>query len=260
MKLKLIIFIAFLICFQNIYAQEEVGRSDYTPTNDDTKADDKTSNDNKNNSKGIKITNFDIEYFTNADFNRTYQFVGSSSLAFKLTFNDKVAVKEGISFSWTDNVKETNLFTNAGYRILTKFPLEAKLAWVYNGLPDYDTHVHSLAPLVSWNAKYYGISVGYGFRFTSFFGEGVLVEHLLPLGIYVNFINNENICVGMSLANFDDYRIDSFIAFALAAKVSIFLGKGFSITNELEFRQSGVDGLSATFHGIVWKGGIKLSW
>jgi len=225
----------------------------------------KLANDvgNKNNIKtknDIEITKIEIETFINSDFNRTFEFVGYSTLAGKIEFNKLVAVKEGISLSWSENVNDIKIFTNATYHILSNLPLEVKFAWVYNGLPDYDTHSHTIAPLVSWNAKYYGISIGYGARFTSFFGEDPLVEHLLPLGVYVNFINNNKICVGMSLANFDDFRIDSFIAFALAAKVSVAINKHASIINELEFRQSGVDGLTATFHGIVWKGGLKCTW
>jgi hypothetical protein len=152
------------------------------------------------------------------------------------------------------------LFTNVAYNILPVWPLEAKLAWVYKGLPEFDVHSHAIALVVSWNAKYFGVSVGFGCRFTSFFGERAQSELLLPVGVYVNFIDNEKLYVGMSLANFNDFQVDSFIAFALAVKASIRINGHLSFINELEFRQSGIDGLSATFHGIVWKGGAKLTW
>jgi hypothetical protein len=208
----------------------------------------------------IEITNMEAETFLNTDFNRTFHFVGGISAAGKIEFNDRVAVKEGFSLGLGQNVTTIKLFTNAAYRIPSEWPLEAKLAWVYNGLPDFDVHSHVITPIISWKAKYYGISVGFGSRFTSFFGERALPELLLPLGVYANFINNETLCVGMSLANFNDFQVDSFIAFALAAKASLRINEHLSIINELEFRQSGVDGLTATFHGIVWKGGAKLTW
>jgi len=208
----------------------------------------------------IEITNMEAETFLSSDFNRTFLFVGGISAAGKIEFNDRLAVKEGISIGLGQNVTSIKLFTNAAYRIPVAWPLEAKLAWVYNGLPEFDVHSHAIAPVVSWNAKYYGISVGFGCRFTSFFGERALPELILPLGVYVNFINNEKLLVGMSLANFNDFQMDSFIAFALAVKASLRVNGHLSIINELEFRQSGVDGLTATFHGIVWKGGAKLTW
>jgi len=247
-KIKMILI--FLICIRGIHAQD-VETKDVKDVKDT-----ETSN-----AHGIEITNIELEYFLISDFNRTYNFVGGSSAAGKIEFNNRVAVKEGVYLNcFPENANIIKLFTNATYRILANWPLDVKVAWVYNGLPEYDTHSHAIAPIISWNAKYYGISVGYGARFTSFFGEGALIEHMLPMGVYVNFINNEKLCVGMSLANYTDYQIDSFIAFALAAKASVSISKHFSISNELEFRQSGVDGLTATFHGIVWKGGAKLSW
>jgi hypothetical protein len=208
----------------------------------------------------IEITNMEAETFLNSDFNRTFLFVGGISAAGKIEFNDRLAVKEGLSLGLGQDVTIIKLFTNAAYRIPIAWPIEAKLAWVYNGLPEFDVHSHAIAPIVSWNTKYYGASVGFGCRFTSFFGERALPELILPLGVYVNFINNEKILVGMSLANFNDFQADSFIAFALAAKASLRLNRHLAVINELEFRQSGVDGLTATFHGIVWKGGAKLTW
>jgi len=223
-------FFILLICIPNIHAQD------------------------------IEITNMEAEILLNSDFNRTFLFVGGISATGKIEFNDRLAVKEGFSVGLGHNVTDIKVFTNAAYRILADWPLEAKLAWIYNGLPEFDVHSHGIAPIVSWNAKYYGASVGLGFWFTSFFGEPALFELLLPVRIYVNFIDNEKICVGMSLANFSDFQQDSFIAFALAAKASLRVNGRLSIVNELEFRQRGVAGLTAAFHGIVWKGGAKFTW
>jgi len=249
-KIKMIFIL--LICIQNIHAQgHEITNTQDTETS---------------NTLGIEITNMEAEYFMNADFNRTFSFIGGISAAGKIEFNNRLTIKEGVYLGWTQDIKSIKLFSNAAYRILADlpltadWPLEFKFAWVYNGLPEYETHSHAIAPIISWNGKYFGLSVGYGARFTSFFGEGSLIEQMLPMGIYVNFINNEKLCVGMSLANYTDFQIDSFIAFALAAKASVSINKHLSIINELEFRQSGADGLTNAFHGVVWKEGVKLTW
>jgi hypothetical protein len=230
MNIRIKIFLIFLLCIQNVHALD------------------------------TEITNKEVESFLNADFNRTFNFVGGISAAGKMELNERLAFKGGVFLGWTENVTDIKVFTNAAFRILADWPLEAKLAWAYNGLPEYETHSHVIAPIVSWKAKYWGISAGFGFRFTSFFGEDALLEFLVPLGLYVNFINNEKIRLGMSLANFNDFRADSFIAFALGVNVDVNINEHWSIINELEYRQSGVDGLTATFHGIVWKGGARFSW
>jgi len=247
MNIKIKMLLILLICIQSIYAQ------DAENTNvQDTEA---------SNDFGIKITNMETEYFLISDFNRTFDYVGGMSATGKIEFNNRVAVKEGVYLNYCpENVNIIKIFTNATYRILADLPLDVKLAWAYNGLPDYETHSHAVAPIVSWNEKYYGISVGYGFRFTSFFSEGPEIEHMWPVGIYVNFINNEKLCVGMGLANYTDFQIDSFIEFALTAKASVKINNHLTLINELEFRQSGADGLTNIVHGVVWKGGAKLSW
>jgi len=255
MNKNLKMILVFLICIQGIYAQDDgITNAQYIDNSN-------TQNTETSNDYGIKITNMEVEYFIISDFNRTFDFVGGLSATGKIEFNNRVAVKEGIYLNyWPEDVNMIKIFTNATYRILADWPLDVKLAWVYNGLPDYETHSHAIVPIISWNEKYYGISVGYGFRFTSFFSERPLIEHMLPMGIYVNFINNKKLCVGMSLANYTDFQIDSFIAFALAAKVSLRIDNNLTLINELEFRQSGADGLTNTVHGVVWKGGAKLSW
>ena len=255
MNKKIMMIIIFLICIRNIHAQ------DAGITNVQDIENSSTQNTENSNDHGIKITNVEIEYFLISDFNRTINYIGGFSTAGKIEFNNRVTVKEGVYLNYCpENVNIIKLFTNAAYRILADLPLEINAAWVYNGLPDYETHSHAIVPIISWNTKYYGISVGYGARFTSFFGEGSLVEHMMPMGLYVNFINNEKLCVGMSIANYTDFQIDSFIAFALAAKVSVRINNRLSIVNELEFRESGADGLTNIVHGVVWKGGAKLSW
>jgi hypothetical protein len=231
MNIKIKMLLIFLVCLQNIHALD------------------------------TEVTNKEVESFLNVDFNRTFTFLGGISAAGKVELNDQLALKGGVSLGLTENVTDIKLFANMAFPILADWPLEAKLTWVYNGLPEYEAHSHAIAPIVvSWNDKYWGISAGFGFRFTSFFSEATLLEFLVPLGIYVNFINNEKICLGMSLANFDDFRADSFIAFALGVNVDVKINEHWSIINKLEYRQSGVDGLTATFHGIVWKGGARFSW
>jgi hypothetical protein len=229
-KIKIIFIFFICICLQNIHALD------------------------------VEITDKETEILLNADFNRTFNFVGGISGAGKIELNDRLAFKGGVFIGWTENVTNIKFFTNAAFQILADQPLEAKLAWVYNGLPEYEAHSHAIAPVVSWNDKYWGISAGFGFRFTSFFGEPALLEYILPLGVYVNFINNEKICAGVSLANFNDFRAGSFITFALTANVSVKINEQWSIVNELEYRHSGGDGLTATFHGITWRGGAKFTW
>jgi hypothetical protein len=230
MKIKLILIFIFLICLQNIYAID------------------------------VEITGKEVEGFLNADFNRTLNFIGGISAAGGIELNNRLAFKGGVSLGWAEEVTNIKLFTNAAFRITEDRPLEAKLVWDYDGLPEYEAHAHSIVPVISWNGRIVGISAGLGLRFTSFFGESPLFELLLPMKIYANFINNEKICIGLSFANFNDFSAGSFISLALAAYASFKVSEHWTIISELEYKHSGADGLTSTFHGIVWKGGARFTW
>lgn len=208
----------------------------------------------------IAITDKEIEGCMNAEFNRTLFFIGGLSETVRIEFNDRLAVKGGGSLGWARDITDIKLFANAAYRPLANLPLEVKFAWVYDDMPEFEVYSNAIAPFISWNAKYVGISVGIGFRLTSFFGERNLFELLLPIKVYANFINNEKICFGMSFANFNDFRMDSFISFVLGLNVSFRIDELLAIVSELEYKHSGADGLTSAFYGIAWKGGVKFKW
>jgi hypothetical protein len=134
------------------------------------------------------------------------------------------------------------------------------LSWIYNGLPEYDAHSHTVLPSLSWNAKYWGITIGPGFRFSSFFSESPIFETTLSVGIYANFVNNEKLRIGVSLANFNDFQANNFALYSLCFNSAVRITPHWSLLNELELKQSGGDGLTAAFYGIAMRGGARFKW
>ena len=139
-------------------------------------------------------------------------------------------------------------------------PLHISLSYIYNGLPAWETHSHTLLPLVSWKGRWAGIALGPGLRFTNFFGEPPLFEAMLSASVYVNFINNRKLRMGMGLANFNDFYAGNMGAYALNLNSLIRLSEQWSIINTIELLQSGSVALAKNFYGIAYRGGVRYKW
>ena len=139
-------------------------------------------------------------------------------------------------------------------------PLYVSLSYIYNGLPAWETHSHTLLPIISWKGQWAGIALGPGLRFTNFFGEPSMFEAMLSASVYVNFINNKKLRMGMGLANFNDFYAGNMGAYALNLNSLIRLTEQWSISNVIELLQSGSVGLAHNFYGIAYRGGIRYKW
>jgi hypothetical protein len=127
-------------------------------------------------------------------------------------------------------------------------------------MPEYDAHVHTLLPVFSYNKRRAGVAIGANCRFTSFFTEPAVFESMLAFSGYFNFINNEDLRIALTLANFDDFNARNMAALSLSLNVAVCLNNHWSILTDFELTQSGSIGLSANFYGIAWRGGIKFTW
>jgi hypothetical protein len=155
---------------------------------------------------------------------------------------------------------DPKVFTGVEYEPLIGIPLVFSLAHIYNSLPEFEAHSNTILPMVSFNAKRAGIDIGASLRFTSFFGETVVFEPILSFSVYVNFIDNEKLFLGLRCANFDDFHARNMGAYSLSLRSAITLNRYCSFVSAIEIRQSGSVGLSATFYGIAIRGGYKFSW
>jgi len=208
----------------------------------------------------VEITNKETGAFTTGGFNRSFYGYGEMAMSGALELNNRYDFNSGFLLGITKPHVEIKLF--AGFQVAPwiKIPLKFSLAYMYDGLPKYETHSNTILSAVSFNAKWAGITIGTSFRFTRFFREHAIFEPILSVSVYVNFFTNEKFRIGISAANFDEFSTGNFGSYFLSINSAVNITERWSIFNDLKFMQSGSVALSANFYGIALKGGVKFVW
>jgi hypothetical protein len=174
--------------------------------------------------------------------------------------NDNVSFKGGFAFWKVSSAYELDTFIKGEYALPIRFPLHFYLSYIYNGMPDYETHSHSLLYTAMIKGRWAGVSLGSNLQFTSFFDDPVLFEPSIAFSGYVNFYNSEVCRIGISVSNYSDFSAGSFGFFFYGLNFMARVSKLVSIINDLEIRQTGNAGLSADFYGISYRTGVVFSW
>jgi hypothetical protein len=214
----------------------------------------------------IEITEKEAEAHIGGEYNRSYNFFGDISAIGAVELNNRLAIKTGFSIGWAEGITDIKVFTGIRFSLLEKRPqgpldpLGLGLSWMYSDLPEYEANSHTLLPYLSWNDKYWGAAIGPGFRFSSFLGEAIIFEPTLSISAYANFVNNEKLRIGVSIANFNDFQAHTFGFFSLCFNSAVRINSQWSILNELELKLSGIDGLTTNFYGIALRGGARFKW
>jgi hypothetical protein len=198
------------------------------------------------------------------EFNRTFYYCHDFEVLGTLQFGN-ASLKSGVALGMLgggqrEMVSEIKMFLAGGYTLPIFQPLHFGLTYIYDGLPDYEAHSHSLLPFIGLNWKRAGFTVGFTNRWTSFFNEPAIYESINSLSGYVNFYTTEKFRIGLRLANFSDFAAANMGAYSLNLNSDLQISKRFLLINELELYQSGSIGLTATFYGIAYKGGIVYKW
>jgi hypothetical protein len=157
-------------------------------------------------------------------------------------------------------VFEIKTFASADYTLPVFPPLHFCVAFFYNGLPQYGANTFSLLPLIAFNWKWAGFSVGITNRWTSFFGEPGIYESILSISVYGYFYLSEKFKIGFRIANYGDFVALNYGAYFLNLNSIVRILPQLSVINELELYQSGGGGLTATFYGVAYRGGIVYKW
>ena len=208
----------------------------------------------------IDTTGKEVGAYLGLEYNRNFYYYGELSIIGAVELNNRYTIKGGFSFGKTEYDTDIKSFIGARFNPLTDKPLNLSFSYIYNGLPEYDAHVNTLLPVVSYNTGRAGITIGTNFRLTSFLVEPAVFESMLAFSGYVNFINNEDLCIGISCANFDDFSAGNMGAYSLILNVSVCPNRNWSIINDIKLMQSGSVGLSANYYGLAWRGGARFKW
>jgi len=229
--IKLLILPLFLICIPNI-----------------------NSLDN-----GTDISAIEVQGFYRGEYLRSHNFLNEISAIGIIELKSNLAFKGGISVGRTITDTEINTLVGINYSPFS-FPLSFNASYVYNGFPEYKAHMHSIIPFISYNTNRAGISLGSNFRFSNYFGGDAQFESILSFYAYWNFIYNDVLCAGIGAGNMNYFKAKNMGAFSLNFNASVQLNDNWKIINEIEWMQSGVDGLTATLYGMAFRTGVKYSW
>jgi len=177
-----------------------------------------------------------------------------------IELNDRVRFKGGFAYWTASSVYEIDTFIGGEYALPVRVPLYVNLSYIYNGMPDYETHSHSLLHTVMIKGRWAGASLGFNLRFTSFFDDPVLFEPIIAFSGYVNFYNSETFRIGISCANYSEFSAGNFGSYFFGLNNMVRFSNMVAITNDLELYQAGSVGLSANFYGIAYRCGMVFSW
>jgi hypothetical protein len=205
----------------------------------------------------------EVEVYLRTEYNRGFGWGGDLSVIGDIKPQKIFTVRGGLSVgNLSRGIDDVKAFSSAGIDPFSNVPLRFSLLYIYNGLPDYYVHTHSIIPVVSYSAARAraGISYGPNFRFTSFFGEPAQFDLINSFSVYVDIINNEKRRMEAVVGNFCDFYAKNMGAYSLKLNYAVFITGNWTAVNEIELLQSGSDALTANFYGMAWRGGAKYSW
>jgi hypothetical protein len=213
----------------------------------------------------LQTTGIEAEVDVTGEFNRIFHYCSGISLSGVLELNNYFSLSSGLSLgalgvAAEKSVLAYNAFGRAGFRFPPGFPLELGFSYVYNGMPEHRTNIHTMLPLVSSRWKRAGFSLGTALRYTAYDREAPIFEPILAFMVFAYFINREDIRSGVKIANFSDFLAGNMGAYFLNLNVSIRIAKRLRLISEVEVFQAGSIGLTATFYGILCRGGINYQW
>lgn len=209
---------------------------------------------------GFSITRGELGFELMPGYNKNYSRYLTISAAGSLEFNRLYTLKSGFSLWKAGIAYEIDASTGLNAKLSPRFPLYLYLSYLFNTLPDYEAHSHTVLPLLGISGRYAGITLGANLRFSSFFNEPVIFESILAFEGYVNFCNTEKFRIGLRAANFNGYFAGNFGNYYLDLNSRIGITESFFLTNGLELRQTGSVGLAFRPYDIAYKAGVIITW
>jgi len=205
----------------------------------------------------------EAEIYIRGEYNRGNYNNGEVQMLGNFGINDLLNFRTGFSYLQNTASPELNFLFKAGvspFKNEYAAPLSFSVSYILNTIIEYDITTHSVFPSISYKTERFGAEAGMSLRFTSFFGEDPQFESIISFYAYWNFIKTEALLIGLGCGTFDDFNARNMGAIWLDLNVDIRINDMFTIVNELVWLQSGLDGFTATFYGISYKGGVKISW
>jgi hypothetical protein len=210
-----------------------------------------------------EISKRELGFGFHPEYNRSMHFSWDFSAFGLVEFRRMLSFGAGLAAgqSWDIAEVDAYLFAEIASPFFRDYvPLSIKAAYIYNGLPGYETHIHTLLPLASLSWKWFGAALGGTLRFTRFAGDPVLFEPILAYSFYANFYNAGEAVMGIRLANFDDFSGNNMGSYFFGLYSCLRLTPRAAIAGELKIDMSGNVGRITSVYGISIREGVVFSW
>jgi hypothetical protein len=212
------------------------------------------------NALNLHLAKSELGLDIKGEYNRVFNYSADVAVTGAVEINDRLSAKAGLSLGGMGNGLDIKSFGSFNIIPLSGYDFRMNLAYIYNGLPGYETHSHSVLPTISYNGRWAGIALGINLRFTSFFGEPSLFEPMLSFSVYANFINEKTVALGIKFANFNDFHAGNMGSYFFSLNARVHYNKNLALVSEVGLLQSGSVGLSATYYGFSFRTGIRYLW
>lgn len=212
---------------------------------------------------GIELSGAEFGLGFHPEYTRSFHYSWDFFAFGRLELNDSFFLGAGIAAGKTWDVFDIDAyaFTEFAFPFFRKYlPVNVKFSYIYNGLPAYQTHIHTLLPVFSVNWRWLGFSAGETLRFTCFGGGPAIFEPILAYSVYVSPFNSPGADIRISLANFDDFTANNLGSYFFALNSRFAVGSFVSISSELKVAVSGNVGRITSVYGISVKQGIVFRW
>jgi hypothetical protein len=211
----------------------------------------------------LELSGVELGLTVHPEYNRSMYFSWDAGVFGLLELNRSFVFEGGLALGQIWDIMDIDAHVSGEFAfpfLRDYVPMNVKLAYIYNGMPDYETHIHTLLPLFSINWRWLGGSLGQTLRFTRFAGNPALFEPILAYRVYVNFYHTEESEVGISLANFDDYAANNLGAYFYVFYNRVRLNPLVSLSNELRIDISGTSAYPTSIYGMSYRGGVIFTW
>ncbi|MDR3115996.1 MAG: hypothetical protein LBU25_10820 [Treponema sp.] len=209
----------------------------------------------------LRITEAELGLAYRPEYTRVFTYSWDISCFGSLELNERLTVKSGLALGQVGSVFGIHTFANAAFALpVPVVPLSVKAAYIYNGIPDYTTHIHSILPALEVKGKWAGIAVGPSLRFTLFDQDPPIFEPIIAISGFVHVFYTEQLRIGITSGNYRDFVSGNMGSYSIGLTSQGNITKRISLINELEILQTGSVGLVANIYGAAYRGGVLLHW
>jgi hypothetical protein len=204
-----------------------------------------------------EISNSELDVYFGSEMNKSIPYSWDFNALGMLEIHDLVTVRGGVSLGMEDSFN-IDAFALAGIQLSLPILSSFNISYILNAYSGYKTTMHSIFPYVSADLWRFELTLGYCFKFVRFDHGVSLPESSLAYRVQFHVIDSSQGNLSVYAANFSDFMCGNNLAFNFGVTGDITLSSRISITGNAVLMQTGSDGLTSSFYGVVLNGGVRI--